>query len=121
MMLKRISFTLLLCSLLLTGCAHPPPKMIAKLVNFQPTVPVKEVWQNNAGDGIADQYLTLTPVAANGKIFTASYSGKLVAVDALSGQRVWHINTNAPLTSGLAADQHLIFEDRKSTRLNSSH
>lgn len=107
--MKKIAITigLYLFLLLISGCAHHAPPMAA-LEEFPPVFPVQKNWSTQIG-GIGKQYLALTPVVDNGRIYAAGYNGYLTAIDLQSGRKVWQINTGAPLTSGLAAGYGMVF------------
>lgn len=94
---------------LLSACSkdEPPPKPAA-LTIFKPTVAVHKQWSNNISTN-KTPYLKLAPAFANDKVFIASPSGKIKAIEKNTGKTAWQINTKMPITSGLAANSNMIF------------
>jgi outer membrane protein assembly factor BamB len=81
----------------------------APLVRYTPVVNFQTVWSNRNYDGAVSQYLKLTPAFANGKAFTVCYKGFVKAIAVNNGHTLWNINLHTPLTSGVAADESLIY------------
>lgn len=111
--MRRINFllhylTIASLSFLLVSCATPQAPM-AQLKNFKPALKVNQVWRTDAGGGTAGNYLVLNPAYANGTIYTASFLGAITATNANTGHRIWQENTISPLTSGISANQQLLF------------
>ena len=105
---KSIGFIAILA--LLAGCSggyKPPPP--APLVAFAPTLRVQQLWENSSSDGLFYHYLRLTPALSNGAVYTGSYNGRVVAVNAATGSKIWKVNAKVPITSGLTTSAHKIF------------
>jgi outer membrane protein assembly factor BamB len=83
------------------------------LVNFTPKIRVINLWSTQVGDGASRYYLRLQPAVAQNKVFVASYSGKVTAVAANNGKRLWDTNTKVYLTSGIAANAGRLFVGTK--------
>lgn len=98
-MMLRILCLLLLC--ILSGCgmtekfaeliksdednAEPP----APLVEFRQRLNVIELWSEKTGKGTDEQYLQLTPVIANQRLYIVDINGNIKAMDATNGQTIW--------------------------------
>lgn len=103
MMIRCLLLLLLLA--LSAGCswlggsdnAIPP----ADLKPITQPIPIQKLWETTVGAGAKKQYVRLTPALADGRIYAASYDGVVVAVDALSGQRLWQSATGLPISSGV--------------------
>ena len=65
--------------------AEPP----ATLVEFKPRISVIELWEKNNGVGTDEQYLKLAPVVVNQRLYIVDSGGKLEAMDATNGRRLW--------------------------------
>ena len=52
-----------------------------------------------------DQFLRLVPALADGRIYAASADGVVMALDALTGQRLWETNTQLPITGGVGLSE----------------
>mgnify|MGYP006197224835 FL=1 len=57
-------------------------------------------WNVQVGQGSE----TLQPVVAGGRVFAASSSGNVLAVDAGSGNVVWRVTLDQPLSAGVGSD-----------------
>lgn len=90
-------FPLLVAALVLSGCSLwnrvinrggniQPPKPVA---TFTPSVQVRKVWSTRIGDGSGRSGVRLQPAYADGKLYLISTNGKLEALDARTGKRIW--------------------------------
>ncbi|MCW8925919.1 MAG: outer membrane protein assembly factor BamB [Xanthomonadales bacterium] len=94
--------------LLLNGCSwikswgddEDDPDEPAKLVEFEPTLKVSEVWSTGVGDGLDKAGRQLWPAYSAGTLYAADYKGLLTAVNAENGSRRWEIKTELPFTGG---------------------
>ncbi len=75
----------------------PPAELkpIAQPVNIQ------QLWETRVGSGADNQFIRLIPALIDGRIYAASHDGMVVALDALSGQRLWEIATQLPISGGV--------------------
>ncbi|MCL5261379.1 MAG: outer membrane protein assembly factor BamB [Gammaproteobacteria bacterium] len=113
--MKKITLiTLAIITMFLAGCemlgfdddnAQKP----VPLTSFKSTMKITKLWTNKNEDGALDQYLKLTPVVANGRVFSGCYRGVVVAVNPANGKNLWRVNVKSQITSGIAADDSLIF------------
>lgn len=105
----RHAVPLLLLLGLLAGCSTvadwfgkkdetvTPP---APLVEFQQTVNVIKIWSQGTGNGTDEQYLKLSPVVADQRIYVVDTDGRLTAMDATNGQQIWSKDIDAHITGG---------------------
>ena len=113
--LSRIVLALLLALPLVQGCSwikgwgDPEPGDPAPLVEFEPSLKVKKVWSTDVGDGMGKHGLSMAPVYSDGKLYTADYEGRLVAVDAESGRKVWDLDTEQPFSGGPGVDAEHVY------------
>lgn len=68
------------------GSNIQPPK---PLVEFSPTLQVHKLWSTRIGDGAGRSGVRLQPAFADGKLYLISTNGKLEALDATTGKRLW--------------------------------
>ena len=86
----------------LVGCAgrkdkgEPP----AKLTEFEPTISIDKVWSHKVGGKSERLRLGLRPATDGARIFAGAYDGQVGSFDAASGDEVWSVKTNLPLTAG---------------------
>ena len=86
----------------LVGCggskdtSEPP----AELTEFQPTIAIDEVWSSKVGGKSERLRLGLRPASDGARIFAGAYDGQVASFDAESGDKVWSVETELPLTAG---------------------
>ena len=80
----------------------------AKLVEFESSLKVGEVWSVGIGKGLDKAGRQLRPAFSSGSIYAADYKGLLVAVDADSGRKLWEIKTRLPFTGGPGISDNLL-------------
>jgi outer membrane protein assembly factor BamB len=76
--------------------SEPP----APLVDFDATIDVERVWSEKLGGKAERLRLGLRPATDGARIFAGSYGGEVAAFDAASGDKVWSVSTDLPLTAG---------------------
>ncbi|MGD9108147.1 MAG: outer membrane protein assembly factor BamB [Gammaproteobacteria bacterium] len=104
--LITVCFALSGCDTFTTKDNTLPP---AELTKITPKIKVAQLWSTNVGDGASKYYLRMAPTYANGLIYTASYSGRICAVNINTGNIVWQTNANARLTSGVSVNAGRLF------------
>ncbi len=67
---------------------------------FTPTIEVQELWSENAGKGTEELYLKLVPATAGEFVFTADRDGRMMALNATSGEKAWSEQDEGRLISG---------------------
>ncbi len=109
--MKQLVVTLLLAALL-SGCstlskwsssilggtdnAEPP----AELTEIEDPLRLKTLWNRDVGVGVDKQFVNLVPIVEDGRLFIADREGRVVALDALTGEELWEVETEAPVSSG---------------------
>ena len=73
----------------------------AELKTIAQPMEVRSLWETQIGAGAKSQFIRLTPALADGRLYAASFDGAVVALDALSGQRLWETQTQLPITGGV--------------------
>jgi len=89
---------------LLAACSSnkpSPQRQPAPLVDFQPTMAVRAVWEAKVGK--SDNYI-FTPAVAGNRVFAAAADGSVSSIDAATGQVAWRIEAGMPLTAGVGSD-----------------
>jgi outer membrane protein assembly factor BamB len=104
---------LLLTSLLASGCAlfgdeDEPVEPPAELTEFEPRVEVKRAWSVDFGSGSDELLLGLSPATDGARIYAGGHGGRVIAVDAPSGDPVWAVKTGLPLSAGPAVGAGLL-------------
>lgn len=113
--MKRLLAVIGLCLLTLNGCSwirswgDPEPGDPAPLVEFEPSLEVREVWSTDVGDGMGEKGLSMAPVYSSGVLYVADYEGRLVTVDAESGRKTMDLDTEQPFSGGPGLDGERIY------------
>jgi outer membrane protein assembly factor BamB len=112
---SRVLTGLLLSLLALQGCSwiqswgDPEPGDPAPLVEFEPSLEVRKVWSTSIGDGMGKQGLSMAPVYSSGQLFAVDYEGRLIVIDAASGDKVLDLKTKQPFSGGPGIDENRIY------------
>lgn len=110
----RFAIIILSVSLLLPGCAwirgwgEPEPGEPAELVKFDQTLKVRKVWSTSVGDGLGKQGIGIAPLYSSGTLYAADYEGRLTAVDAETGNKLWQQKTDLPFSGGPGLEGNLL-------------
>lgn len=72
----------------------------APLVEFKPTLTIKQLWTAYAGGGTHKAYLKLAPAFHDDRLFTASPKGSVRAFNFSNGTLVWEQQLNVQISGG---------------------
>lgn len=72
----------------------------AELVDFEPTVKIKRVWDVRLGGDSEFMLVALQPAGDGNRIYAASQDGKVSAFDPESGKQIWRIELDLELSAG---------------------
>ena len=75
----------------------------AELVEFEPTITVRTVWQRRVGSGAGKLFLKLRPAIEGERVYAATRDGRVRAFDARTCESVWDTDTDSPLSGGRAS------------------
>ncbi len=76
-----------------------PPAPLTDLPD--PAVAATVLWQRDAGSGIGDEYLILTPAVGGGDLFVAGHRGDVMAIETATGRVRWAVDTDLPISGGV--------------------
>jgi len=108
---RHLSTLLLSLALLGAGCSSTdidPDELPAELVKFESTLQVKKVWSKSIGDDTEALRLALRPATDGTHIYAASHDGRVQALEADSGRRIWQAKTGLLLSAGPGTDGKLV-------------
>lgn len=80
----------------------------APLVEFTPTLALKQLWTANAGGGVEDSYFKISPAFHKGQLFTASPEGHVRAYDFSDGRILWKRKIDVPISGGPGVGEGLV-------------
>ncbi len=97
--------------------SEPPNELIEINAEIEPEI----VWTNSIGVGSNDMILKLVPVIVDEKIVVADSNGLVKAMDSISGEVLWEVELEQPISAGPGSGIGLIFlgtSDAKIIALN---
>jgi outer membrane protein assembly factor BamB len=71
----------------------------AELIEFDPTLSVRTVWKHRVGNGTERLRLGLAPATDATRIFAGAYDGTAAAIDLVSGDVLWEVETDFNLAA----------------------
>ncbi|NMM38952.1 MAG: outer membrane protein assembly factor BamB [Glaciimonas sp.] len=111
----RIAVKLVCVSIVavLSGCSSlnpfsskvEPRNQPAALVNFQPTLSIRQTW--SVAIGKAGMFY-FSPAVIGNDVFVAAADGSIARLDAVTGNPVWRIKAGMSLTAGVGSDGNTI-------------
>ena len=85
----------------LSACSSGPKKpQPTELPRVAALMGTRVAWTAQIGPGTE----SITPVVASGRVFVASTSGTVAALDGATGQDVWRLNLGTPIAAGVGSD-----------------
>lgn len=80
-----------------SGTKKPQPTELPPVAALMGT---RAAWTAQVGAGTE----STTPIVASGRVFVASTSGTVAALDGTTGQDIWRLNVGAPIAAGVGSD-----------------
>lgn len=98
--------------LLLSACSSNKDKdeeeRVAKLVEFDRTIDVDRLWSTGAGSDKGRKYTKIIPVLFENVLYTADVKGRVFAVDAETGKKLWKTDTDFSFSGAVGVANGLI-------------
>lgn len=93
---------LILLVSLVSGCssAIDPIEPPQPLSVFTPELKAEHRWVRQLGKGSYQQYLQLAPLVDGERVFQADYKGSVSAYQTFTGERLWRVDLDAPISAG---------------------
>ncbi|MFT4580747.1 MAG: outer membrane protein assembly factor BamB [Gammaproteobacteria bacterium] len=73
----------------LTGGESDNSTPPAELIEFEPSIEVERIWSDRYGKGVDELFIELIPAVYKDSIFTADRDGRTIAIDAMTGKKIW--------------------------------
>ena len=80
----------------------------AELEAFEPVTTIKTLWARRVVSGDGGRDLELRAVQAEGRMFAAGHDGDVAAYDPFTGDRLWEVDTDIPISGGPGAGAGLV-------------
>ena len=96
---------------LAVGCSSTDDKEIepAPLPDFTEKASLQKEWSRSVGDGQGKLYNKLVPAIEGNRIFAADLNGVIMAMDRLSGDKLWEKELELPVSGALSVNGSLVF------------
>ena len=95
----------------LVACSGSPSAVLPP-VELQPLknqLDISRQWIFTAGEGVSDFYLKLKPVIHKNKGYVIDHKGHMFAFNVKTGEVVWDLKLNTPVSGGLALFNDILF------------
>jgi len=79
-----------------------------ELTDFEKTLQVKILWDTDTGSGTDNLRLRLIPRVDGGRVYAADSDGQVQAFDSLTGERIWGVDLDLPLSGGPGSGDGLV-------------
>src|SRR5690606_30271898 len=101
---------LLALATLAVGCSSNSTKELppAELPDIQEEVRLDVQWSRSIGNGQGELYNQLTPAADGDRLYAAAANGDVLALDRLSGAKLWETELDLPVSGGVGAGYGLV-------------
>jgi len=84
-----------------------PPRALEEIIE---QVMLTPVWQQKVTEGKGSRYLKLEMIVSDGKLFVADRKGHVIALDQATGDALWEVETELPISGGLEVGfEHVFF------------
>ena len=80
----------------------------AELETIDSAVEIDTLWSRQAASGEGGRRLELGPAVAAGQVFAAGYKGDVAAYEPFTGERLWEVDTEVPISGGPGAGAGLV-------------
>ena len=77
------------------------PKQPAELMDISETVKIKKLWSHGVGNGQGDGFYKIQPAINGDTIYAAAADGDVEAFDRRSGDSLWDVELEVPLSGGV--------------------
>lgn len=106
--IKSKLLTSLAACALLVACSDEEVNLPTELEDIDSQFELDVRWSESVGDGIGEKYNNLMPAVWNDYVITADVTGLVTAFDRESGDIVWEVNLEQPLSGGITANAGLV-------------
>lgn len=87
----------------LAACSDDEVVPPSPLPDYEETITLRKLWSESVGDGVEEYYVSLTPTVTDSHVYAAAIDGTVVKLDRATGEAVWEVETEQPITGGVAA------------------
>ena len=82
----------------------------AELLDFESTIEVEKVWSNRYAKGVDELFIPLIPAPYKNRVYTADRDGRMIALDAETGEEIWsERNKKWRISGGPGVGEDMVF------------
>lgn len=81
----------------------------ADLVKFEQTVKLDRLWSRGVGVGAGKTYTLLPMAVEDNHLYAVDAEGQVTALERSKGKKVWQVELDVPVASGVGADENRVF------------
>ena len=82
-----------------------PPVPLEQLTD---PLSLKKLWRTSVGVGYDEQFINLKPAILDGRLFIADRKGRVIALDAETGEEIWEVKTGVAASGGPGVGEGLV-------------
>jgi outer membrane protein assembly factor BamB len=79
----------------------------AELLPIDNPISITELWDAEIGSGTEGANVNLAPAVDENRVYAAGRDGEVVALDAATGQAIWQVETELPISAGVGLGEDL--------------
>jgi outer membrane protein assembly factor BamB len=79
-----------------------------ELVDFEQQVELDKLWSRDVGSGQGNKFNRLQPAIDGDVIYVADADGDVLALDRISGKKIWSVDIDAEVTGGVGSAEGLV-------------
>jgi len=93
------------------GCSSSKEQELepAPLPDFTETASLQQEWSRSVGDGQGEFYNKLIPAIEGNRIFASDLNGEVMAIDRLSGDKIWEKDLGHQVSGAISVNGSLVF------------
>lgn len=105
------NLALLTLAAMVVGCSSTDDKELepAALPDFTEQASLDKEWSRSVGDGQGELFNKLVPVIEGNRIYASDLHGEVMAIDRLSGDKVWETELDLPVSGGVSVTGTTLF------------
>jgi outer membrane protein assembly factor BamB len=93
------------------GCSSSKEQELepSPLPDFTETASLQKEWSRSVGDGQGELYNKLIPAIDGNRIFAADLNGEVMAIDRLTGDKIWEKELDHQISGAISVNGSLVF------------
>ncbi|SDU20410.1 Beta-barrel assembly machine subunit BamB [Pseudomonas pohangensis] len=93
------------------GCSSSKEQELepAPLPDFTEKASLQQEWSRSVGDGQGEFYNKLIPAIDGNRIFASDLNGEVMAIDRLTGDKIWEKDLHHQVTGAISVNGNLLF------------